>query len=146
MDEHDMYSKNYTLIFDPIVNSNGNVRCINRSKGKESNVGITIDDREFRCRVQQGFPSIIADIIDLAVAIHATDRLTIQNLRQEQTYICVCLPVRHPELLNTNSFQDKLSGYLNGLLEVDGYSIFVRGLTQGALLSVNPFYYHQILM
>ncbi|XGV86902.1 MAG: 7-cyano-7-deazaguanine synthase [Limnothrix sp. BL-A-16] len=138
MDEHDMYSKNYTLIFDPIVNSNGNVRCINRSKGKESNVGITIDDREFRCRVQQGFPSIIADIIDLAVAIHATDRLTIQNLRQEQTYICVCLPVRHPELLNTNSFQDKLSGLLEWATGSRWVFDFCKRLDSGRVVECQP--------
>jgi 7-cyano-7-deazaguanine synthase in queuosine biosynthesis len=62
--------------------------------------------------VQQEFPSLIADLIDLAVAIHATDRLTIQQLQKEQTRIYVVLPVRHPELLSTTSFQGKLSSLL----------------------------------
>ncbi|MGB7440708.1 MAG: 7-cyano-7-deazaguanine synthase [Coleofasciculaceae cyanobacterium] len=62
--------------------------------------------------MQPEFPSIIADLIDLAVAIHATDRLTIQHLRKEQTRLCVVLPVRHPELLSASVFQNKLSSLL----------------------------------
>jgi 7-cyano-7-deazaguanine synthase in queuosine biosynthesis len=109
---HDTHNYDYTLLFDSVMNSNGNVRCIDHSRNKESTISIAIDDSEFGCRVQQEFPSIIADLIDLAVAIHATDRLTSQNLRQEQTRIFVVLPVRHPELLNLRSFQDKLSSLL----------------------------------
>ncbi len=102
----------YTAIFDPIVNRDGRVRFINHSRNKESHVGISIDDNVLQYRIQQCFPSIIADLIDLAVAIHATDRLTFQNLRQEQTRICVVLPVRHPELFNAPLFQEKLKSLL----------------------------------
>jgi 7-cyano-7-deazaguanine synthase in queuosine biosynthesis len=109
---HNAYNSDYTLLFDSVMNSNGSVRCIDHSRGKENTIGIAIDDSGFGCRVQQEFPSIIADLIDLAVAIHATDRLTFQNLRQEQTRMCVILPVRHPELLNATPFQDKLSSLL----------------------------------
>lgn len=112
MKKHDTHSSDYTLLFDPVMNSNGNVRFIDHSRDKETTIGIGVDDSGFRYRVQQEFPSIIADLIDLAVAIHASDRLTFQNLRKEQTRICVVLPVRHPELLNATSFQDKLSSLL----------------------------------
>ncbi|MBW4659416.1 MAG: 7-cyano-7-deazaguanine synthase [Drouetiella hepatica Uher 2000/2452] len=112
MKKYDTHNSDYTLLFDPVMNSNGNVCCIDHSRAKKSTVGIAIDDSGFRYRLQQEFPSIIADLIDLAVAIHAADRLTFQNLRQEQTRLCVVLPVRHPELLNATSFQDKLSSLL----------------------------------
>jgi 7-cyano-7-deazaguanine synthase in queuosine biosynthesis len=112
MQKYDTHNSVYTLLFDPVMNSNGNVRFIDHSRSKESTIGIAVDDSDFGCRVQQEFPSIIADLIDLAVAIHATDRLTFQNLRKEQTRIYVVLPVRHPELLNATSFQDKLSSLL----------------------------------
>lgn len=112
MKRRNAYDSDYTLLFDSVINSNGNVRFIDHSRDKESNIGIGVDDSRFGYRVQQEFPSVIADLIDLAVAIHATDRLTFQNLRQEQTRICVVLPVRHPELLNNTSFQDKLSSLL----------------------------------
>jgi len=112
MKKHDTHSSDYTLLFDPVMNSNGNVRFIDHSRGKETTIRLGVDDSGFRYRVQQELPSIIADLIDLAVAIHATDRLTFQNLRKEQTRIYVVLPVRHPELLNATSFQDKLSSLL----------------------------------
>jgi 7-cyano-7-deazaguanine synthase in queuosine biosynthesis len=112
MKKRDTHNSDYTLLFDSVMNSNGNVRFIDHSRGKESTIGIGVDDSGFGYLVQQGFPSIIADLIDLAVAIHATDRLTFQNLRKEQTRICVVLPIRHPKLLNATSFQDKLSSLL----------------------------------
>jgi Queuosine biosynthesis protein QueC len=112
MKKYDIHDSDYTLLFSSVKNSNSNVQFIDRARGRESKIGLTIDDSEFGCRVQQEFPSIIADLIDLAVAIHAADRLTFQNFRQEQTRICVVLPVRHPERLSATPFQDKLSSLL----------------------------------
>jgi 7-cyano-7-deazaguanine synthase in queuosine biosynthesis len=135
---HDTHDSDYTLLFDSVMNSNGNVRCIDHSRDRESNIGIAIDDSEFGCRVQQEFPSIIADLIDLAVAIHATDRLTFQNLRQEQTRICVVLPVRHPNLLSTTSFQDKLSGLLEWATGSRWLFHFHKRLDSGRIVEQQP--------
>lgn len=55
--------RNYTLRFEPLSNSNGTVHFIDHYKEEESTVGFTVDDREFGYRVQQNFPSIIADLI-----------------------------------------------------------------------------------
>jgi Queuosine biosynthesis protein QueC len=104
--------RDYTLRFEPLSNSNGTVHFIDHYKDEESTVGFTVDDREFGYRVQQNFPSIIADLIDLAVAIYALDRLAFQPLRQGQNCIHVVLPVRHPELLNTQTFQAKIENLL----------------------------------
>jgi 7-cyano-7-deazaguanine synthase in queuosine biosynthesis len=112
MKKHHTHDSDYTLHFSPVFNSNGFVRFIDRSRNKESTIGLTVDDREFGCRVQREFPSVVADLIDLAVAIHASDRLAVQHLRREQSRIRVMLPVRHPELLNTGSFQAKLENLL----------------------------------
>ena len=112
MKRYNTYDSDYTLIFSSISNREGNVRFINHSRGVESRIGLVVNDSKFVCRVQPEFPSIIADLIDLAVAIHATDRLTIQDLRKEQTRLCVVLPVRHPELLSASVFQNKLSSLL----------------------------------
>lgn len=112
MKKHYTYDSDYTLHFDSILNSNGKVRFIDHSSGKESTIGITVDDQDFKYRVWQEFPSIIADLIDLAVAIQASDRLVLQHLHQEQRHIFVVLPVRHPELLNTSIFHAKLENLL----------------------------------
>jgi hypothetical protein len=108
------HDSDYTLDFGSGLNSNGCIQFTDRAANKESLIEIAVDDREFQCRVKQEFPSVVADLIDLAVAIHAADRLAFQNLRQAQTRIHIVLPVRHPEIMNTESFQSKLEDLLAG--------------------------------
>jgi hypothetical protein len=112
-----MKSKNkqdskFTFLFDPIMDSAGNVCLYDHFGSRKSNIKISVEDSIFSCRTQKYFPSIIADLIDLAVAIHASDRLAFQSLRQQQVEIFVVLPVRHPEILNRSSFQNQLSRLL----------------------------------
>jgi 7-cyano-7-deazaguanine synthase in queuosine biosynthesis len=103
---------NYTLCFSPVSNNGGTVRFIDPQKAKEDTISFTINDEEFGYRVQQTFSPVIADLIDLAVAIHASDRLVCQNLCKGQSFIYVVLPVRHPEVLRTKLFQEKLENLL----------------------------------
>jgi 7-cyano-7-deazaguanine synthase in queuosine biosynthesis len=138
MKKHNTYNSDYSLLFDSVANSKGNVRFIEHSRSRQSDIGLTVDDSGFRYRVQQEFPSIVADLIDLAVAIHATDRLTFQNLRQEQTRICVSLPVRHPELLSTTSFQDKLSSLLEWATGSRWLFDFRKRLDLGRIIEQQP--------
>ncbi len=105
--------RNYTLKFSPVSNSNGSVRFINHSQGKEQTIGINLVDQVFENRVQVEFPAIIADLIDLAVAIHTSDRLAPQNLNEKERHLHVILPVRHPELLSAELFQTKLKELLD---------------------------------
>ncbi len=102
----------YIFNFGPISNKNGTVQLIDRSKGKESKVNINVDDKDFAYGVRKKFPTIVADIVDLAVAIHASDRLAPHNLDQNQRRLHVVLPVRHPELLNAEPFLTKLKELL----------------------------------
>lgn len=104
--------RNYTLHFGSVLNSKGSVRFIDHAKGKELTVDIEVDDKAFECRVQEKFPAIVADIIDLAVAIHVSDRLAPQNLRGKPRHIDVVLQVRHPELLSAEPFGTKLKELL----------------------------------
>jgi hypothetical protein len=102
----------YTLDFGSGLNSNGCIQFTDHSVKKKSSVEIALDDREFKLRVKREFPSVVADLIDLAVAIHFSDRLVIQDLCKEQARIHVVLPVRHPEIMNTESFQFQLRSLL----------------------------------
>lgn len=110
--EFHAHDSDYTLDFGSGVNSNGCIQFTDRATKKESFIGIAIDDEEFNCRVKQEFPSVVADLIDLAVAIHFADRLAFQNLRQDQSHIYVKLPVRHPEIMNTELFRSQLENLL----------------------------------
>lgn len=104
---------NYTLHFQPVLNCNGSVRFIDHSQGKELTVGINVDDEAFGYRVQAEFPAIIADLVDLAVAIHASDRLAPHHLGGKPRRLQVVLPVRHPELLSAEPFRTKLEELLD---------------------------------
>ena len=108
----DQKASEHTLLFDPLQDKGSVIRLIDRAAGHEHNVEVCIDDHNFKHRIQQEFPSVIADVIDLAVAIHASDRLTIQDPRQPQIQLKVVLPVRHPEILNQSSLQQQLSQLL----------------------------------
>jgi Queuosine biosynthesis protein QueC len=131
-------SGNYTFRFDSIMNNGGNIRFFDNSRKQEIAIGVAIDDSEFRYRVQQDFPSIIADLIDLAVAIHASDRLAFQDSRQEQTCIHVVLPVRHPELLCTTSFHERLSSLLEWVTGSKWLFDFHKRLDSGRSIEQQP--------
>ena len=110
---YDNDPSDYTLHFEPVSNSNGSVRFIDRSQGKELTVGINVDDEAFGYRVQAEFPAIIADLVDLAVAIHASDQLAPQHLGGKPRRLKVSLPVRNPELLSDEPFRTKLKDLLD---------------------------------
>ncbi|ESA38926.1 hypothetical protein N836_29470 [Leptolyngbya sp. Heron Island J] len=112
MKKQNILDPDFTLLFDSIMDDGGRIRFCDHSRNRESKVRVAIHDSPFSYRVQREFPSVIADLIDLAVAICAADRLTFQNLRQQQTRIHVLLPIRHPEILSKSSFQTKLSSLL----------------------------------
>jgi hypothetical protein len=110
---HDSDYSDYTLHFGSVLNRNGSVRFIDHSQCKELTVGINVDDQAFGYRVQAEFPAIVADLVDLAVAIHASDRLACYSLHRKQRRLQVMLPVRHPELLSAEPFQTKLEQLLD---------------------------------
>ena len=98
----------YCLHFDSLQDNGSIVRRIDRATGEVHRVRVSIDDHDFKHRIQQVFPSVIADVIDLAVAIHASDQLTIQDPQQPQIQLKVVLPVRHPEILNKSTLNHQL--------------------------------------
>lgn len=98
----------FTLFFESVMSDGGTVCVIDHFRNRESTVKVAVDDGAFSYRIQKEFPSIISDLIDLAIAIHVADRLTFHNLKHHQTRIHIVLPVRHPEILNKSSIQDKL--------------------------------------
>ncbi|MBW4492476.1 MAG: 7-cyano-7-deazaguanine synthase [Oscillatoria princeps RMCB-10] len=109
---HDSAGSDYILHFGSVLDSNGFVQFIDCSQGKQLTVGINVDDLEFKYRVQAEFPATVADLVDLAVAIQASDRLAPHNLSEKPRRLHVVLPVRHPELLSAEPFRKKLENLL----------------------------------
>jgi len=108
----DLQQLEYDLHFDPLQDHGSIVRRIDVATGDNHCARVSIDDHHFKHRIQQQLPSVIADVIDLAVAIHASDRLTIQDQWQRQIRLRVVLPVRHPEILNQSALNEQLSHLL----------------------------------
>jgi len=104
--------KNYNFIFSPVLNNKGSVRVLDDSRLEDKTFRLVVDDKELGYRVQTEFPSVIADLIDLAVAIHTSDRLAPYNLGGRQRCLNVSIPVRHQELLNAEPFRTKLEELL----------------------------------
>lgn len=104
--------KDYTLDFQLISNSHGSVQFFDHSQNKKLTIGINVDDIEFKYRVKAEFPPIVADLIDIAVAIYTSDRLASQSLTGKQRRFHVILPVRNPELLSAEPFLAKLDDLL----------------------------------
>lgn len=98
----------YTLDFEPIQNKNGKVCFVDHSKNEKYTIGINVDDSDFKYYRCLEFPSLIADIIDLAVAIHGSDRLIPHPFDKPPCQINVILPVRNPDLLNSQLLKEKL--------------------------------------
>jgi hypothetical protein len=152
MEKQSAQGSDFTLLFKSVMSNGGNICLHDHSKNKESNVRIAVDDSAFSYRIQKEFPSIIADLIDLAVSIHAADRLTFQSLRQQQTRIHVVLPIRHPEILNQSFFQDKLSSLLEWatgsrwIFEFSKRVDFGRAVEQQPLLTSSDPYINEVAL
>jgi len=104
--------RTYTFEFQPISNSNGSFKFIDHFHEQEESIGFNINDEAFAYRVENKFPSIIADLIDLAVAIYASDRLAFHDLGKTQRCLHISLPLRHPELFSSKLLQRKLKDLL----------------------------------
>lgn len=112
MEKHNTNVNDYTLTFSSVSNKESNIYIFDHSENIILTVKISLDDSDLGFLSKSFFDSKIADLIDLAVAIHAADRLVPQDPRKEQIRIHVILPVRNPGLMNCISFKEKLSELL----------------------------------
>lgn len=82
------------------------------SKDEENfQASIAVDDFEY-LKSGRSMPANVADVIDLAVAVSAADRLSVCK-DDDPNLIEVELPVRNPELLNASNVTELLKNILN---------------------------------
>jgi len=128
----------HTLLFDSLQDNSSIVKLIDRATGHEHCVEVSIDALAFKHRIQQRFPSLIADVIDLAVAIHASDRLTIQDQSQPPIQLQVVLPIRNPEILNQTFLHQQLSQLLERATDKKWGFEFVQRSQPGRSIEIEP--------
>ncbi len=85
----------------------------------------SVDDREIATRFCSAVQSMMADLVDIAVAIHMADRLAIRGLDASADWsreLHLRLAVRHPEKWNSPVFQERFAPLLRFLTE-DSWSL-----------------------
>ena len=83
----------------------------------------SIDDQEIATRFSSAVEPVMADLVDIAVAIHMADRLAIRSIQGPANWsreLHLSLAVRHPE--KWNSLQGRFISLLNFLTE-DSWSL-----------------------
>jgi hypothetical protein len=81
---------------------------------------LSIDDQEIATRFSSAMEPAMADLVDIAVAIHTADRLAIRALEGPAHWsreLHLRLSVRHPEKWNSPAFQAHFTSLLNFLTE-----------------------------
>jgi len=92
-----MNKVDYRFIFDSITGKKSSGQMIDKPSGQKSSFAVDLDDVEL---LFSGEPisSIVADILDLALAVYAADRLSVRD-GEAQVLIDITLPVRNPRWL-----------------------------------------------
>ncbi len=67
MERQSTQTSDFTLLFESVMSSGGNICLQDHSRNKKSNVRIAVDDSAFSYRIQKEFPAMISDLIDLSV-------------------------------------------------------------------------------
>jgi 7-cyano-7-deazaguanine synthase in queuosine biosynthesis len=89
----------YTLVFDSDSNQNLNIHFQDHTHPQSGRrLTLNIDDSVLRARRSSEYPEIVADIVDLAGAIYAADRISVPHESDKFRSLRVVLPVRCPDI------------------------------------------------
>ncbi len=106
-----MIEPDYTYEFSDISERQSRVKVTIHRNGEKRTFTIQVDDEDLaRCR-RRDVSQKLADLIDIAVAVHAVDRMS----KREPDIRCnikINLPVRHPEVFNNPDILKRLEGIL----------------------------------
>ncbi len=93
-----------SFVFEHAVGRGGSMRyCSHATGGSWRRVDLTVDDSTFLFRALASMPPLVADLVDLAAAILAADRLSPQKLDAKMRRIQLTVPVRERERLSSCS-------------------------------------------
>ncbi len=102
----------YTFLFESIQNRSTQVTLLTHQQNKKDSFTVSINDKSLLINGLPTVPSISADLLDLAIAVHAADRLIKRNTNTPLSFR-VKLPVR-----NFDTFvRSDVYGLLTSVLE-----------------------------
>ncbi len=102
----------YIFKFQSIQNKNTQVEVLNAKKNEQGFFSLFIDDKELSIAGLSIVSSINADILDLAIAIHAVDRI-IKREHEISSFFHIELPVRNYDIFCQPDFHKLLEKILN---------------------------------
>ncbi len=102
-----MGNLDYEFIFNDITDELSPVKMIVCKQQAEHEFRVTVDESQLIMLRTCVMPEIVADLIDLALAVHVTDRLSVPK-KTQRIKISVTLPVRHPEILGNSHILEQL--------------------------------------
>src|SRR5260370_7307077 len=107
-----MSSLDYTYTFDAIRERFCRVKIVDHNNGREADtVQISIKDYSLLAQSNRRVPPLVADLLDIAVAVSLADRMSIRK-EDMPCRIEINLPVRQLELLSQPSIQEKFQQIL----------------------------------
>jgi len=127
----------YTFLFEPIQNYNTQVTLVTHSKAKRDSFTISINDNSLSTNWLSTVPSISADLLDLAIAIHAVDRL-IKRSADIPLSFHIKLPVRNFDTFVKSDICNLLSNLLEWYTNDCWYFEFSKREISGRFVEVQP--------
>jgi len=129
----------YTYIFDDLSDGYTSVQWNHHRAHQPSHTfRVFVDDQQFYWKRQHHLSALLADCVDLAIAVAVADRLSIRR-DHRPCHVHVCLPVRHPEIFGCSPtlqhLQDILYWYTHDQWSFD----FPPRCKYGRLAERQPF-------
>lgn len=101
----------YIFHFSDIRDGLCTVRFTNCCTGEAHEFCAAVDDRQFVLLKLPRMPAVLADLVDLALAVYVADR-TLRRCIDAICHIHVHLPIRHPEIFTSSHIIEDLEGLL----------------------------------
>ncbi|NOH01693.1 MAG: hypothetical protein HND47_06910 [Chloroflexi bacterium] len=127
----------YTFLFEPIQNHSTNVTLLTHPKDKRDCFTISINDNSLSTNWLSTVPSISADLLDLAIAIHAADRL-IKRSADIPLSFRIKLPVRNFDTFSKSEVCNLLTDVLEWYTNDCWYFEFSKREISGRDVEVQP--------
>lgn len=102
-----MQPADYLFYFSDLLDAPSRVQIVDRHTGRSRELPVTINDSQFPHILFRQIPSLHADLIDLAIAVHVADRFAIGRADLPRR-LSIQLPLRHPELFDRPTIVAKL--------------------------------------
>lgn len=101
----------YTYTFDCITDESSRVRMVDCQRSLSAELQVKLNDRQFLSQTLQQMPSLLADLVDVAIAVHVADRFSL-HVNDLPRQIHIELPIRHTTLFSQSHIIDRLQTIL----------------------------------